>query len=110
MALVSLRDALHLRLRALLKVRQQRLGHSDLRLTRNVYTQIASEDDARVAAQLGELVTRNSLPKLSRDAIGIGGAVARSPLPHHPTCGSASGGSEGYAGLSSNEGSPSDAK
>ena len=68
MALVSLGEALHLHLRALLKVRQQRLGHSDLRLTLNVYTQIASEDDERVAAQLGELVTRNSLPKLSRDA------------------------------------------
>jgi hypothetical protein len=25
--------------------------------------------------------------------IGIGGAVTRSPLPHHRTCGSASGGS-----------------
>src|SRR6266850_100155 len=68
MALVSLRDALHLRLRALLKVRQQRLGHSDLRLTLYVYTQVASEDDERVAVQLGELVTRNYLPKLSRDA------------------------------------------
>ena len=27
-------------------------------------------------------------------AIGIGGAVARSPLPHHRTCGSAYGGSD----------------
>src|SRR5208282_4689608 len=27
--------------------------------------------------------------------IGIGGAVARSPLPHHRTCGSAYGGSAG---------------
>ena len=26
-------------------------------------------------------------------AIGIGGAVTRAPLPHHRTCGSASGGS-----------------
>jgi hypothetical protein len=57
MALVSLGEALHLHLRALLKVRQQRLGHSDPRLTLNVYTQVASEDDERVAAQLGELVT-----------------------------------------------------
>jgi hypothetical protein len=47
---------------------------------------------------------------LRAEAIGIGGAVARSPLPHHPTCGTASGGSEGYAGLSSKEGRPSDAK
>jgi orotate phosphoribosyltransferase len=30
-------------------------------------------------------------------AIGIGGAVARSPLPHHRTCGSASGGSDGLS-------------
>src|SRR5229473_1875822 len=29
--------------------------------------------------------------------LGIGGAVTCSPLPHHPTCGSASGGSAGYA-------------
>lgn len=27
--------------------------------------------------------------------IGIGGAVTRAPLPHHRTCGSASGGSAG---------------
>jgi len=67
-ALVSRGGTLYLRLCAPLKVRQQRVGHSDLRLTLNVYTQIASEDDERVAAQLGELVTRNSLPKLSRDA------------------------------------------
>jgi hypothetical protein len=45
-----------------------------------------------------------------RGLIGIGGAVTRSPLPHHLTCGSASGGSEGYAGRSSKEGSPSEAK
>jgi len=67
-ALVSRGGTLYLRLCAPLKVRQQRLGHSDLRLTLNVYTQIASEDDELVAAQLGDLVTRNSLPKLSRDA------------------------------------------
>jgi len=64
-ALVSRGGTLYLRLCAPLKVRQQRLGHSDLRLTLNVYTQIASEDDEWVAAQLRELVTRNSLPKLS---------------------------------------------
>src|SRR5271163_143050 len=32
--------------------------------------------------------------KHARHTIGIGGAVARSPLPHHRTCGSASGGSD----------------
>lgn len=39
-----------------LKVRQQRLGHSDPRLTLSVYTHVASEDDARIAAQLGEIL------------------------------------------------------
>src|SRR6266852_5634942 len=42
--------------------------------------------------------------------IGIGGAVARSPLPHHRTCGSASGGSEGYATPSNRRGRPSESK
>lgn len=37
------------RLSAPLRVRQQRLGHSDPRLTLNVDTLVASEDDARVA-------------------------------------------------------------
>jgi integrase len=35
-----------------LKVRQQRLGHSDSSLTLDVYTHVASEDDVRFAAQL----------------------------------------------------------
>jgi integrase len=35
-----------------LKVRQQRLGHSDSSLTLDVYTHVAGEDDVRVAAQL----------------------------------------------------------
>jgi hypothetical protein len=34
-----------------------------------------------------------------KEEIGIGGAVARSPLPHHRRCGSAYGGSVGYAGI-----------
>ena len=70
MALVSLREALHLHLRALLKVRQQRLGHSDPRLTLNIYTYVASEDDELVAAQLGELVTGipwPNFPKLQKE-------------------------------------------
>ena len=73
MALVSRGGTLYLRLCAPLKVRQQRLGHSDPRLTLNVHTQVASEDDERVAAQLGELVTgipcpgckKNGLPESS---------------------------------------------
>lgn len=39
-----------------LKVRQERLGHSDPRITQTVYTHVASEDSRRVAAQLGEAV------------------------------------------------------
>lgn len=44
------------RLQVPLKVRQERLGHSDPRLTLGVYTHVASEDDSRVAFQLGELL------------------------------------------------------
>jgi integrase len=39
-----------------LKVRQQRLGHSDPRLTLGVYTHVASEDDDRIAGQLGRIL------------------------------------------------------
>jgi integrase len=35
-----------------LKLRQQRLGHSDSSLTLDVYTHVASEDDERFAEQL----------------------------------------------------------
>ena len=44
------------RLSAPLKVRQERLGHSDAALTLGVYTHVASEDDVRVASKLGELL------------------------------------------------------
>jgi integrase len=39
-----------------LKVRQQRLGHSDPRLTLGVYTHVASEDDSKIAGQLGRIL------------------------------------------------------
>ena len=39
-----------------LKVRQERLGHSDARLTLGIYTHVASEDDARIAGQLGKIL------------------------------------------------------
>ena len=39
-----------------LRLRQQRLGHSDPRLTLNIYTHVVSEDARRVAGQLGEAV------------------------------------------------------
>src|ERR1700722_14843642 len=40
---------------------------------------------------------RTGTARLGSWANDIGGAVPPPPLPHHPTCGSASGGSEGYA-------------
>ena len=39
-----------------LKVRQQRLGHSDPSLTLDVYTHVASEDDQRFAEQLDRIL------------------------------------------------------
>jgi len=39
-----------------LKVREKRLGHSDARLTLGVYTHVASEDDAKMAGQLGRIL------------------------------------------------------
>ena len=39
-----------------LKVRQQRLGHSDPHLTLKTYTHVASEDDAKIARQLGRIL------------------------------------------------------
>ena len=39
-----------------LKVRQERLGHNDPRITQAIYTHVASEDSRRVAAQLGQAV------------------------------------------------------
>jgi integrase len=44
------------RLNAPLKLRQQRLGHSDVEMTLGVYSHVAKEDDLRVAAQLGEIL------------------------------------------------------
>ena len=49
-----------------LKVRQQRLGHSDPRLTLGVYTHVASEDDLRIAGQLGELLSGIPCPNLPK--------------------------------------------
>jgi integrase len=67
------------RLRVPLKVRQERLGHSDPRLTLGVYTHVASEDDTRTAAQLGELLSGipcPNLPKLKKE----GAARIEQPL------------------------------
>jgi len=60
------------RLGAPLKVRQERLGHSDPRLTLSVYTHVASEDDARIAERLGELLSGIpccSLPELQKKGV-----------------------------------------
>jgi integrase len=46
------------RLRVPLKVREQRLGHSDPRLTLGVYTHVVSEDDTKTAEQLGALLSK----------------------------------------------------
>jgi integrase len=40
-----------------LKVRQQRLGHSDPRLTLGTYTHVAGEDELRIASQLGRAIS-----------------------------------------------------
>jgi integrase len=59
------------RLNTPMKVRQQRLGHSDPRTTLGTYTHVASEDDRRVAEQLGAILHRVA-PKLEESGITIG--------------------------------------
>lgn len=44
------------RLQVPMKVRQQRLGHSDPKITLGIYTHVASSDDTRIAMQLGEIL------------------------------------------------------
>jgi len=39
-----------------LKVRQDRLGHADSRMTLGIYTHVAGEDAKRAASQLGAVV------------------------------------------------------
>jgi integrase len=46
------------RLNTPLKLRQQRLGHSDAEMTLGVSSHVAEEDDLRIAAQLGEILDR----------------------------------------------------
>ncbi len=58
-----------------LKVRQERLGHRDPRLTLGMYTRVASEDDSRVAAKLGKLLSRRVLHPLA-PKFKTGGPVA----------------------------------
>jgi len=56
----------------LLKVRQQRLGHSDPSLTLDVYTHVASEDDVRFAEQLDGILRPNA-PKSKEEGVAPGG-------------------------------------
>jgi integrase len=63
------------RLGAPLKLRQQRLGHSDPALTLGVYTHVASEDDLRFAEQL-DAILRPNAPKLETEGVAPG----RQPL------------------------------
>ena len=62
-----------------LKVRQHRLGHSDARLMLGIYTHVASDDDLRTAADLGELLSgipASNCPKLQKE----GAARIEQPL------------------------------
>ena len=67
---------------------------------------------ASLSLLLYQDVKRTFTSKLSimLGVIGIGGVVTHSPLPHHRRCGTAYGGSEGYAGPSKSRGSPRESK
>jgi integrase len=58
-----------------LKVRMQRIGHSDPALTLGPYTHIASEDDLKFAEQVGGILRPNA-PKSKEEG------VAPEPLVH----------------------------
>ena len=55
-----------------LKVRMQRIGHSDPALTMGTYTHFESEDDERIAEQLGGILRPNA-PKLKEERVAPGG-------------------------------------
>ena len=59
------------------KVRQQRLGHGDVTLTLDAYTHVVSEDDVRLAEQLGGILRPNA-PKSKEEGVAPGGQ----PLVH----------------------------
>jgi len=56
------------------KVRQQRLGHSDPNITLGIYTHVASQGDQRIAAQWGEILRPNA-PKLALAEMSVTGKV-----------------------------------
>ena len=53
-----------------LRLRQERLGHSDSSLTLDVYTHVVSKDDARFAEQLDGILRPNAPKKGKRLRIG----------------------------------------
>lgn len=61
-----------------LKVRQERLGHSDPRMTLGTYTHVASADDVRIAGQLGEILH----PTCTQVGTIVGGVVQQTALVH----------------------------
>jgi len=65
------------RLGAPFKVRQQRLGYSDVALTLDAYTHVVSADDVRLAEQLGGILRPNA-PKSKEEGVAPGGQ----PLVH----------------------------
>lgn len=60
------------RLNVPLKLRQQRLGHSDAEMTLGVYSHVAKEDDVRIAAQLGAILDPSG-PFLKNKGPALGG-------------------------------------
>jgi integrase len=52
-----------------MKVRQQRLGHSDAKMTLGTYTHVASEDDVSIATKLGGILDPNG-PKSKNEGLG----------------------------------------
>jgi integrase len=62
-----------------LKLRQQRVGHSEGSLTLDVYTHVASEDDARFAERVGPMSARKFL--MPRPLLGRQRSHTRIPRP-----------------------------
>jgi hypothetical protein len=52
-------------------VRQQRLGHSDPKITLGTYIHVAGEDDARIATQLGEILDPILDPNAEKKKTGV---------------------------------------
>ena len=63
-------------LNAPMKTRQQRLGHSDSKITLDVYTHATSEDDKRVAEEMGGILNRN-LNRNGENESGLEGASSK---------------------------------